>query len=363
MKHTIIAVFAGGLLMLAGCSGILTGPENGKGPRDGAAGNLTVRIGYAISSGRTAYPSHNEDGSAALDYALSFAWAGGEDAAPAHDPVSIKPGTPVSLRLETGDWTITAKAMAEGIEKASGSKAVTIVEGGNADVAITLSPAADAPVTGTLGYTLYFPAGITGSALSLKDKDGNTVGSPVTTFVSGTEEAITLPPGSYLVTVSLSDGAETAGRAEAIHIVAGLATKVAYNFYEDFASAPTPVSSVADLENIGADSNSLAGRYVLTQDISLTDWVPLGSTIDPFAGSLDGGGHTITINSFDAAAIEDNQYIGIFAAVKGIPEHKARVHNLTIASSVEIAALSTTKGQGIGLASDFSFFSSSADTL
>jgi hypothetical protein len=350
MKHKSIAVFLG--LILAGCSGVMTAPENGGGQRDGSAGNLTVRIGYSPFAGRTAYPTH--DGATPLDYTLEFAWTGGGDLSPTHDPVSVSPGIPASLRLETGSWNITAKAMAEGVEKANGSAAVTVTESGNAIVAITLSPAAGAPATGTLGYTLYFPVGATGS-LNIADADGSPVGSPVSSFDSGTEGTIpNLNPGSYLVTVTLTGGGKTAGRTEAAHIVAGLTTKVAYNFYEDLASAPKPVASVEELEKIGVDGAwPLSGSYALTQDITLTGWVPLGSTANPFSGSFDGGGNTITINSFDATALEDDLYIGIFAAVQGIPENKARVKNLNIASSVSIAAMSTTIGQGIGLASGY----------
>jgi hypothetical protein len=349
MKHRIIVVFFG--LILAGCSGVMIAPENGNGPQDGSGGNLTVRIGYSISSGRTAYPTH--DGTTPLGYALEFTWAGGGGASPTHDPVSISPGIPASVRLETGSWTITAKAMAGAVEKASGSETVTIMESGNADVAIALSAVGGGPATGTLGYALYFPAGTTGS-LSLENESGGTpAGSPATISDSEKEGAISLPPGSYLVKVSLSGGGETAGRTEAVHIVAGLTTKVAYNFYDDLASAK-PVASDTDLAKIGVDPGwPLSGRYVLTRNITLNDWVPLGSAANPFAGSFDGGGNTIAINGFAATALEDNEYIGIFAAVKGIPENKARVKNLNIASSVSIAAMSATIGQGIGLASGY----------
>jgi hypothetical protein len=179
------------------------------------------------------------------------------------------------------------------------------------------------------------------------------VGSPVTAFGSGTEGTIiNLDPGSYLITVSLTSGTETAYRTEAAHIVAGLTTKVAYNFYEDLAAAPVPVTGDTDLARIGADW-PLSGRYALAGDITLNDWVPLGSKATPFTGSFDGSGHTITVNSFDATVLANEQYIGIFAAVQGIPENKARVKNLNIASSVSITAPSTTIGQGIGLVTGY----------
>jgi hypothetical protein len=351
MRYRIFAVVLG--LVLAGCSGIMTEPENGSGTQDGAAGNLTVRIGYSLSPGRTAFPSH--EGTTALDYVLEFTWAGGGDAVPTHEPVMASPGIPASVRLETGPWTITAKAMAGAVEKAIGGSTVNVTEGENAAVAITLSPVAGSPATGTLGYTLYFPAGATGS-LALTDADGNSVGSVVSISAGGTEALISdLNTGSYLATVTMSKGGENAGRVEAIHIVAGFTTKVVYNFYEDFASAPKSVASAVDLAKIGVDAEwPLSGRYVLADAIELEDWTPLGSPATPFTGSFDGGGKTITINSFDATALEDNQYIGIFAAVKGESEHsKARVKNLAIASTVSITALSTTKGQGIGLVSGY----------
>jgi hypothetical protein len=347
MKYKIFGVLVS--LMMAGCAGIMDPPENGEGLQNGPAGNLTVRIGYSLTSARTVYPVYDSDRTTPLNYVLEFS----AHPAATHEPVSASPGVPVSIRLETGSWTVTAKAMAGAVEKASGTWTGNVTANGNVPVAIALSPVGGTS-TGTLAYTLYFPAGTTGS-LTLENSGGSSAGSE-SSFTSGTEGTIdSLAPGSYLVKVSLGKDTETAGRTEAVHIVAGLATKVAYNFYEDLASAPTPVTSAEDLAKIGVDAAwPLSDRYVLAQDLSLTDWTPLGSLADPFAGSFDGGGHTITINSFSTEYLENKQYIGIFAAVKGIPENKARVKNLNIVSSVSIAGgLSASQGQGIGLVTGY----------
>ena len=57
------------------------------------------------------------------------------------------------------------------------------------------------------------------------------------------------------------------------------------------AFAQTEISTEAQLRAIAKDLN---GSYVLTQDITLTDvWTPIGTSANPFKGTLNGQGHTI----------------------------------------------------------------------
>lgn len=57
------------------------------------------------------------------------------------------------------------------------------------------------------------------------------------------------------------------------------------------------ISSASELMNISAD---LYGKYILTQDISLSgvNWTPLGTESEPFMGTLYGNGHSIKGLSF-----------------------------------------------------------------
>ena len=58
------------------------------------------------------------------------------------------------------------------------------------------------------------------------------------------------------------------------------------------AFAQTEISTEAQLKAI---ANDLKGKYVLTQNITLSDneWIPIGTKDRPFTGTLDGQGHTI----------------------------------------------------------------------
>lgn len=57
------------------------------------------------------------------------------------------------------------------------------------------------------------------------------------------------------------------------------------------AFAQTEISTEAQLRAI---ANDLNGSYVLTQDITLSDeWTPIGTSDNPFKGTLNGQGHTI----------------------------------------------------------------------
>jgi hypothetical protein len=120
------------------------------------------------------------------------------------------------------------------------------------------------------------------------------------------------------------------------------------------------IASAAELAKIGVDSEwPLAGAYVLEADITLDAWTPVGNASwastavpladasEPFSGSFDGGGHTITLNSF-SNGVSGNHYIGIFSAVKGAETAKAAIKNLKVHSSATVSA-SNENGAALGL--------------
>jgi hypothetical protein len=89
---------------------------------------------------------------------------------------------------------------------------------------------------------------------------------------------------------------------------------------------PTPITNQSDLADIEADP---AGEYILANDITLTGWIPICGPytgIDPFTGSLDGDGFTITVSSFDSGAVSGSQYLGIFQQ----SEPRASFSDLTV---------------------------------
>jgi hypothetical protein len=80
---------------------------------------------------------------------------------------------------------------------------------------------------------------------------------------------------------------------------------------------PIPITSVSNLADIGVDPAYPAdGDYVLGANLTLTDWVSICDTSvgqDPFTGTFDGDGHTITVDSFDPTAAQGTASLGIFA--------------------------------------------------
>jgi hypothetical protein len=73
-------------------------------------------------------------------------------------------------------------------------------------------------------------------------------------------------------------------------------------------TAPTPIKDQAGLAAIdGAPDRD----YVLANDIELDDWTLICEST-AFTGTLDGAGHTITVNSFDSSALSGLRF-GIFA--------------------------------------------------
>jgi hypothetical protein len=79
------------------------------------------------------------------------------------------------------------------------------------------------------------------------------------------------------------------------------------------------ISSEADLAKIGKDGAYPLNRYYeLTENITVTDWSPIGSGT-PFSGALDGRNHTITVTGTG----------GIFSNTKN-----ANIWNLKVAGTI-----------------------------
>ncbi len=85
------------------------------------------------------------------------------------------------------------------------------------------------------------------------------------------------------------------------------------------AYAATPISSADDLAAIGNDPS---GEYELTADITLTgEWMPIGNNDNPFTGTFDGKGHTISGLTYT----ENGNWVGLFGAVTGTLKNVAIV--------------------------------------
>ncbi|MDR0389090.1 MAG: hypothetical protein LBH73_03400 [Spirochaetaceae bacterium] len=112
------------------------------------------------------------------------------------------------------------------------------------------------------------------------------------------------------------------------------------------------IETVDDLKAIGKDSVSLTKTYVLGANLELKDWTPICNKDDPFSGSLNGGGYTITLKSFDPSVVSANTYLGIFGYVKGNGSVSALIKNLKIVSEINQSS-TNTGGQAIGVLAGF----------
>ena len=108
------------------------------------------------------------------------------------------------------------------------------------------------------------------------------------------------------------------------------------------AFAQTKITSEAQLRAIADDLN---GSYVLTQDITLSDeWTPIGTSANPFTGTLDGQGHTIKGLTVGNGANDNKAFFGFTngATVKNIGFTSAVVKGHNQAAIVVAQATSST---------------------
>jgi hypothetical protein len=111
------------------------------------------------------------------------------------------------------------------------------------------------------------------------------------------------------------------------------------------------IRTAADFAKIGSDpAYPRDAGYTLIADLVLNDWTPLcPDEARAFSGTFNGNGHTITITSFNNAAVQGNSYIGIFGYVKGASSSaKALIRNVKVVSSVN-ADSTRDGGQSVGL--------------
>jgi hypothetical protein len=114
---------------------------------------------------------------------------------------------------------------------------------------------------------------------------------------------------------------------------------------------PIPIRSDIEFALIGKDSNyPLYEDYILTTDLILRDWKPIGDENHPFTGTFNGDNHKLNLQGFDSDIVDDNAYIGIFAYVAGDPNLKASLTNIYIVSSVAVRLEDGEfPGQAVGL--------------
>ena len=90
---------------------------------------------------------------------------------------------------------------------------------------------------------------------------------------------------------------------------------------------------------VNGGDTAISGK--LTANIELTEaWTPMGSQKQPFTGSFDGDGHSITGMSITFDSNDKSvgaPYLGLFGYVKGTADKKAEIKNLTLTGTLSIS--------------------------
>ena len=89
---------------------------------------------------------------------------------------------------------------------------------------------------------------------------------------------------------------------------------------------------------VNGGDTAISGK--LTANIELTEaWTPMGSQKQPFTGSFDGDGHSITGMSITFDSNDKSvgaPYLGLFGYVKGTVDKKAEIKNLMLSGKLDI---------------------------
>lgn len=102
-------------------------------------------------------------------------------------------------------------------------------------------------------------------------------------------------------------------------------------------SNPVLITDVQGMKEIGASYENIRKHYHLCKDLVLDDWEAIyydygGNSAEPFSGTFDGGGHTLTLNGvkgiravFQNISNASNYYFSLFANIQGGEVRRLRV--------------------------------------
>ncbi|MCD8312944.1 MAG: hypothetical protein LUC24_02130, partial [Bacteroidales bacterium] len=87
---------------------------------------------------------------------------------------------------------------------------------------------------------------------------------------------------------------------------------------------------------VNSGSNFNGDTVMLTNDISLSgEWTPIGTSSNPFSGTFDGGGHTVS----NLTITGDNDYVGLFGYTTGGEVKNLTVENATVSGGDYVGAV------------------------
>ena len=91
---------------------------------------------------------------------------------------------------------------------------------------------------------------------------------------------------------------------------------------------------------VNSGETGISGKLTANIDLtSVESWTPIGSLKQPFTGSFDGDGHSITGMSITFDSDDKSigaPYLGLFGYVKGTADKKAEIKNLMLSGKLDI---------------------------
>jgi hypothetical protein len=235
-----------------GCAYPLQEPQT-----TGDTGIVRVLIG---NGGRTLMPSLPAVGS----YRFSFESL---ETLPRNPVVRDSANTSLALELSTGSWNLTVTALAAGgSEIARGSARALVLEGVTSSVTVQLgNEPGDA--TGSLQYSVEFPAAVTRASLWLVSMGGGEDSAPVDLLAGSAQSGgvitktgvLNVAAGNYLLNIDLYDGSGNAGKTEVVHLYSNTATSSAYAFTAGDFSLTTAYQTGSG-QGLSAVLNAIGGQ-------------------------------------------------------------------------------------------------------
>jgi hypothetical protein len=294
-----------GLIMfaLASCADPVR-PETAEHVPEGMGlARIHISAGEPAQGVRTAVPDTTN-----LYFTLDFT---APSETPVHREIAGSSNITVAVTLATATWKLDVKGYTDSGHTpanltATGSISVSVNAGTSANFYVYLTPNFSSGGTGSLKYSIGFPASARG-VLGLYPIDNTPGTSREVEISSGVESTLAdLAEGSYRAVIDLYDStANTAATlTEAVHIYAGLDTHLARTFAAtDFAECPT---KVVDGENTLAAKLDAAlvsaGTYTIVLDGGETDLTsfspkPLSAGDKNITIILRGNGKTVQLGS------------------------------------------------------------------
>ena len=341
MKKLQIYLAIAALLVLGACSNIFLekpqAPSGGESAEESIpAGYGTIQLSFSQGAARTVMPQADLSG-LYLEYLFT---RDGET------PEAKTPSDTDVFMLEPGAYTLVVKVFADSSYNAlaaQGDASFSITAGVDAGtVSVTLHPVVTGAGTGSLEFSLTYPAGAEVGSLTLSriageeayTLTGSASGAGPVTW-SGIKTGI--PVGYYLLRAALRSGSGSTGRMEVVHIYQNLSAAANYVFTDDdfraFRVTNTADSGPGSLRQALTDVLAVPGPQTIEVLTGAGSVIELQSVLPRITKGLtiEGNGVTLTrVSSWTASYSSQLLYIRQSSSADPAAEvtiRRVRFHN------------------------------------